>query len=260
MILCPSVSVGLQLRSGARFYLLIVFLEEMILFIKHIDIEGPGTLGEYFQRKGKPFDTIDLGEGEKLPASLDRYDAIVSLGGPMNVYEEDKYPFLKDEDVLIKKVLQAQIPFLGICLGSQLLAKASGARVKKSPRQEIGFFDIELSHQGQDDPLFKNLGNTVHVFQWHEDMFEIPSSGQLLASSKECPHQVLKVGKNAYGLQFHVEITDKSIEEWSKEYLKSGPAVPFQKQMGGMLKHYQEKRKIFNQTAAQIYDNFLELL
>ncbi|MBF0122716.1 MAG: hypothetical protein HQL21_04830 [Candidatus Omnitrophica bacterium] len=96
----------------------------MILFIKHVDIEGPETLGSFFVKQGFELGVVDLHRGQKLPATLDGIDAVISLGGPMNVYEEAEHPFLKDEDVFLKKVLRAKVPFLGICLGAQLLAKA----------------------------------------------------------------------------------------------------------------------------------------
>ncbi len=110
----------------------------MILIIKHIDIEGPGTFGDFLTTKGEPFRIVELGAGEKLPSNLDGIHAVVVLGGPMNVYEEDKYPFLKDENSFIQDVLKKEIPYFGICLGSQLLAKAAGARVVRSPVKEIG--------------------------------------------------------------------------------------------------------------------------
>ncbi len=146
----------------------------MILFIKHIDIEGPETLGVYFEKQGFALSVVDLHRGGQLPADLKHVNAVVSLGGPMNVYEEDKYPFLKDEDIFLKKVLKENVPFLGICLGSQLLAKASGGSVVRSPQEEIGWFDITLTPQGARDPLFAGLSPVMEVYQWHGDMCVVP--------------------------------------------------------------------------------------
>ncbi len=234
----------------------------MILFVKNIDIEGPETIGGYFKKKGFAVKTVGLDTGGSLPDDLGDVEAVVVLGGPMNVYEEDKYPFLKDEDVFIKKVLERRIPFLGICLGAQLLAKASGARVGRSPKEEIGFSTIQLTPEGQKDSLFQGVGTgldlSLQVFQWHGDMFEVPSKGQLLASSKDCPHQALKVGPCAYGFQFHIEITDKSIREWSEEYWKDKPELAAKKK--AMLEDYQKKKAQFIQVADKIYDNFLGII
>src|SRR3989344_5034438 len=101
----------------------------MILIIKHIEIEGPGTIEGYLKQKGYALKTINLHDGNKLPNDFNGVEAIVSLGGPMNVYEEDKFPFLKEEDAFLKKAIKEEIPTLGICLGSQLIAKASGDKV-----------------------------------------------------------------------------------------------------------------------------------
>ena len=101
----------------------------------------------------------------------------------MNVYEEDKYPFLKKEDQFIKKVLKEEIPYLGICLGSQLLAKACGAKVVKSPVKEVGWFKIYLKNEAKQDPIFKGLNNAIDVYHWHEDMWELPEGATLLATA-----------------------------------------------------------------------------
>ncbi len=230
-----------------------------ILFIKHINIEGPETLGVFFQEKGLDMQTIELSDGERLPEDLTGIQAVVSLGGPMNVYEEEKYPFLKKEDVFLKQVVSREIPFLGLCLGSQLLAKACGAKVEKSPQKEVGFLPVQLTELGQKDPLFSGINTTIDAFQWHEDMFQIPEGAQLLASSPACPHQAFKVGPYAYGLQFHVEITDKSIRDWSEAYFPKEDDV-LKRKKEAMLKDYAQRKGIFDQVANQIYLNFLEMV
>ena len=167
--------------------------------------------------------------GDRLPKTFDHLDAVISLGGPMNVYEEDKYPFLKEENVFLRGILERGIPFMGICLGGQLLAKASGSKVGRSPEKEIGFSPVQLTVAGKKDPLFQGVAGPLDVFQWHEDMFEVPAAGTLLASSSVCPNQAFRVGKCAYGVQFHIEITDKSIREWSDEYFPAGDRTFAQK-------------------------------
>lgn len=116
----------------------------MILFIKHINIEGPETLGEFFKCRGHEIKMIELGADELLPDNLNNIKAVISLGGPMNVYEEDKCPFLKEEVQFIQKIVSEEVPFLGVCLGSQLLAKACGAKVEKSLQKEIDFQGFSL--------------------------------------------------------------------------------------------------------------------
>lgn len=231
----------------------------MILFIKHIDIEGPETLGTFFEQKGFKIQIVELQKGDSLPREWGELEAVISLGGPMNVYEEEKYPFLKDEDAFIKEIIDRGIPFIGICLGSQLLAKASGAKVCRSPEKEIGFFSIQINKKGKKDPLFSGLEDKIDVFQWHEDMSEIPPKAELLASSEGCPHQAFKVGPVAYGLQFHIEITGSTIQEWSEAYFDQNDVFRA-KQRRLMLEDYQEKEKAFCQVADKMYNNFFNIM
>lgn len=253
-----KAEIGWRKINSVHLRSLIIRDMKVILIIKHIDIEGPGTLGSFLIGKGFQLKTIDLGQGELLPEDTKDFQAVVCLGGPMNVYEEEKYPFLKEENIFIKKVLAEDIPFLGICLGAQLLAKASGAKVVKSPVKEIGFFNVELTKDGQRDILFKGIERKFGAYHWHEDMFEIPTEGSLLATARGCPHQAFKIGKNTYGLQFHVEVTDKSIREWANEYLSCHP--DFLKVKEEMLATYKRIKESFNETAQVIYNNFLELI
>ena len=231
----------------------------MILIIKHIDIEGPGTLGDFLKCQGEPFQTIELGALEALPVSLSIFKAVIVLGGPMNVDEEDRFKFLKPENEFIKKVLKAEIPYLGICLGAQLLAKAAGAKIIKSPVKEIGWYQIELTTEGKKDPLFNGFRESDPIYHWHGDMFQIPSNGKLLAQAQGCPHQALRVGRNAYGLQFHVEVTDKSIKEWCEEYSAHDlPERPERAQ--SMMDGYWKYKKTFNAQAQRMYQNFLGII
>ena len=231
----------------------------MVLFIKHISIEGPGTLGQFFEENGFESRTIELYDRAALPGDLDSLDAVISLGGPMNVYEESKHPFLATEDAFLKKIMDRQIPMLGICLGSQLLAKACGAKVERSPEKEVGFFPVRLTDEGKRDPLFSGLDSCFDVFQWHEDMVQVPAGGRLLASSSSCPHQAFKVGDAAYGLQFHVEVTEPVISAWADAYF-SPDDFSLMKQKERMLKDYSRKQKKFRQTAEKIYENFLGII
>lgn len=228
----------------------------MILFIKHIEIEGPETLAPFFKNKGFSLKTIDLSQGDCLSQDFSQFEAVICLGGPMNVYEEEKFPFLRKENDFIKRILEADIPFLGICLGSQLLAKACNAKITKSPNKEIGFSKITLTQEGKRDPLFKGLGSEIEVFQWHEDTFAIPQEAQLLATSEECPHQVFRVGRCAYGLQFHIEITDKSIHDWTQAYFKKDDEA-LQQKYQAMLRDYKQRKENFHSQAERIYNNLL---
>ncbi len=187
------------------------------LIIKHIEIEGPGLVEHCLQHEKIPYRILNLHSHVGLP-KLDEFTHIVILGGPMNVYEEDRCPFLREEDLFIKEAIQRGKFVLGICLGAQLIAKALGASVTKSPTKEIGWYNVSLTRIGIIDPLFSQLPKTFSVFQWHEDTFDIPPNAILIATSSLVPYQAFRYGDNAYALQFHIEVTQEMIREWMETY------------------------------------------
>ena len=202
---------------------------------------------------------MELGRNDTIPSDPRFFKAVVVLGGPMNVDEEHIYPFLKPENEFIQKVLKAKIPFLGICLGSQLLAKAAGAKVVKSPVKEIGWYQVELTEEGKIDPLFTGFRPQDPIYHWHGDMFQIPTNGRLLATAPGCPHQALKVGEHAYGLQFHVEVTDRSIKEWCEEYCQTD--LPGRLDHAkSMMDDYWKYKNAFDAQSQKIYQNFLNII
>ena len=158
----------------------------------------------------------------------------------------------------LQKIIENEIPFLGICLGAQLLAKTAKAKVKLDVCREIGWFKVQLTDAGIKDSLFKDLDKELIVFQWHQDMFEIPKEGILLATSEKCPNQAFKLKKNIYGLQFHIEMTSQMIKEWLEEEVKEGGIE--KKEAERILR---ETNQIISQSFAQtkvILQNFLNLL
>lgn len=229
----------------------------MILIIKHIDIEGPGTIEEFFSNTSWQLQSIDLSKDKLSIKDFSKLTAIISLGGPMNVYQEDKYPFLKEEDEFLKKAIKSEIPILGICLGAQLLAKACSAKVKPAQTQEIGWHKLNLTEQGREDPLFDNLAKELDVFQWHQDTFEIPKGGALLAESPSCANQAFRFGRNAYGLQFHIEVTPEMVETWIDKYAKTTEFASDPKDM--LIESYKRKQS-FRKQADLIYFNFSRII
>jgi len=213
-----------------------------ILIIKHIDIEGPGLIECCLNQEKIPYRVLNLEANARLP-KIDDLSHIILLGGPMNVYEEDRYPFLKDEDLFIKEAIQRGKVILGICLGAQLIAKALGAKIFKAPLKEIGWYDVSLTETGSSDPIFSKLPNTFPVFQWHEDTFEIPHAGKLIATSPSVPNQAFRYGENTYGLQFHLEVTEEMIKEWMKTY---------EEELKGSQPPLFSKLKILSDTAMKI--------
>jgi GMP synthase (glutamine-hydrolysing) len=175
------------------------------------------------------------------------------LGGPMNVYEEDKYSFLKKEDDFISRLIVEEIPFLGICLGAQLLAKACQARVRKAEVAEIGWSQVDLTREGRRDPLFLGATRCLNVFQWHEDTFEVPEGGVLLVKGKSCVNQAFRVGHHAYGVQFHFEATPQMISDWMKNEMHKV-------NVRRIRKIAVEKRDIFEQQANRLLVNFQRIM
>lgn len=188
------------------------------LVLQHIECEDLGTIGTAMSRRAIGHRYVRLFDGEPVPLDIEKYSGLIILGGPMNVYEEDKFPFLKYEDVLIKKAIHKNYPILGICLGGQLIAKATGARVKKGAKKEIGWYKLRLTKGGKEDTLFGSLTEELTVFQWHGDTFDIPQGAVHLAGSELFPNQAYRVGEKIYGLQFHLEVTEDVINSWIAAY------------------------------------------
>jgi len=228
----------------------------MILIVKHIGIEGPGSLGEFFNNTSWQVSIVEIGAGEKLPDSLQGLQALIVLGGPMNVYEEAQYPFLKEEDTFLREAIKRKIPVLGICLGAQLLAKACGAAVTQNPEKEIGWYRLRLTDKGRQDPFFEGLPERFSVFQWHEDTFEVPAGAALLAEGDTCHNQAFRFGENAYGLQFHIEVTPEMIASWFCSY--QGAAATHD--IMDIMAHSHRAQRDLSKLADRIYLNFSRMI
>lgn len=185
-----------------------------VLVIQNAANEGPGTIAPALRRFGLEARYIRVFKSDRIPRDLEGYEAVIVLGGPMGVYEEVKYPFITDELRLAERTLKAGLPFLGICLGAQVLAAAAGARVYRGSVKEIGWHLVRLTPEGEGDRLFWGLPEKLNVFHWHGDTFDVPPGSANLASSGLYPNQFLRVGKNAYGIQFHLEVTAEMIRQW----------------------------------------------
>jgi GMP synthase-like glutamine amidotransferase len=216
------------------------------LVIMHVESEGPGTLGEFLESYGFRLQTVKLHKGEKLPRRVQQFDAIVSMGGPMGVHDENLYPLLRDEKEFLRKAVDKNIPILGICLGAQMIAHACGVTVEPAHEKELGWKDVFVTDEGRRDILFQGLPDTLQVFQWHEDTFNMPYGGALLAIGIECPHQAFRY-RNAYGLQFHIEVTEDILTKWFEP----------QPECDDYINKYKEIERDYCTQAKMIYANFI---
>lgn len=187
-----------------------------ILVFQHLDVEHPGVFREFWTDAGHEWSPIELDRGEIIPSSLERFDVLVVMGGPMDVWEEDLYPWLIAEKAAIRHwVRELGRPFLGICLGHQMLAEALGGSVARMERPEVGLKEVALTAAGRQDRLFEGLGRSLQTFQWHSSgVARLPQGAVVLAENDACPVQAFRWGRHAYGLQYHCEITAETVAEW----------------------------------------------
>lgn len=232
-----------------------------VLVIKHIDIEGPGTLGNFMEENNVPYQVVDAFiEDSYYVEEPGDFSAVITLGGPMGVYDDEEvYPFLSWEDAFLKRAIREEVPVLGICLGAQLIARAAGAKITRAPAKEIGWFDVSLTEDGRADPLFEGLPEKLLVFQWHGDTFEIPKGGKQLAKSEVCSNQALRVGTNAYGLQFHLEVTPPMINQWMDAYKEELASLKDAVDPKKIARQSEENSTAYNEQAEQFYRNFFRV-
>jgi GMP synthase-like glutamine amidotransferase len=195
-----------------------------VLVFQHATVEHPGIFSNFFSEDGFRVHTVELDKGESIP-DLDPFDVMLVMGGPQDVWQEDEYPWLRTEKEAIRKFVTAlQRPYLGICLGHQLLADALGGRVSPARIAEVGVMPVSKTKEGEADRVVRNLPSPVQVLHWHgAEVSKLPTGGTALASSEACKIQALRVGNSAYGFQFHVEVTSRTVADWAAipEYARS---------------------------------------
>jgi len=182
-----------------------------ILVLQHAECESPYLIGDVLTKRGFVLKTLRPDLGDVVPWNLDEIAGLVVMGGPQSVYEMDRFPYLEAEMRLIKSAVNANRPVLGICLGSQLMAAALGARVYKGSRREIGWHQIRLADEAKTDFLWKGVPSEFEGFHWHGDVFDLPVGAARLASSDITPNQAFVFGEKAYGFLFHLEVTRDAV-------------------------------------------------
>jgi GMP synthase-like glutamine amidotransferase len=237
-----------------------------VIVLQHIKIEDPGYIKDLMLLDNVNLTTIELDEGEKIPNDLNKFDAMFCMGGPMDTWMEDKYPWLIEEKKKIKNfVVDLQKPYLGFCLGCQLLGESVGGKVVKSNPAEIGMMDINFSNKKNNDSLFSSFPNKIKSLQWHSyevNNLESNKDVTILASSPITKYQIFKYKNHAYGIQFHIEIKDTTVNEWG-----CVPAYKsaLEEQLGvGALEKFDKEAKsnmiTMNNYSKILYSNFKKLI
>jgi GMP synthase (glutamine-hydrolysing) len=186
-----------------------------VLVLQHIACEHPGVFSEVMHDRGVEQVPIELDENEPLP-DLREFDAVLAMGGPMGAGDDAEHPWLAPEKRLVREAVDEGRPFLGVCLGVQLLAAALDAPVYPAERPEVGLLPVELTPKGRDDPLFAGVEEPLVSLQWHGDTFDLPDGAALLARSPVVPKQAFRTAERAYGVQFHLEVTGEMAREWAE--------------------------------------------
>ncbi len=237
-----------------------------IISLQHIAIEDPGTFKDFLLADGHELTTIQLDEGENIPSNLDEFDAMLCMGGPMDTFMEDEFNWLVGEKKAIGEyVLNLKKPFLGFCLGCQLLGEVLGGKVVQSNPPEIGVLDIDVSDQVITDPVFNFLPNKIKALQWHSyevQGLESNPNINIIGSSPTTKYQIFGYNNYAYGIQFHIEIRKSTVDDWAAvpEYKNALEQSLGQEALPHMKKEVNEEIDNMMAQCNQLYQNFISII
>lgn len=228
-----------------------------ILAIVHQRDAGPGVFAEAIAGAGWELDEWTLAERPQPPADPLGYDAVFVLGGAMNVDEGRRHGWIAEEEALLRGLLAREVPLLGLCLGGQLLAGAAGARAHRASRPEIGWHAVEVTPDGEDDPLLGPLAPRFEAFQWHGYEFPLPPGAVPLARSEVCL-QACRLGERAWALQFHPEASRDDALHWIEDYEADPDAVRIGIDPAVLGPETEEKIDSFNELGRELCGRWLE--
>ncbi len=230
-----------------------------IVVLQHHPAEALGNIAGALEGCALAWQYVRIFDGHPVPRDLKGAGGLIVMGGPMGVYQQERYPFIRDELKLIESAAAAKLPVLGVCLGAQMVAAALGAKVVKNPAgKEIGWYPIRMSAAARDDRLFRGIAETITPFHWHGDIFELPDGAVALASSERTPCQAFRHGDNVHALQFHIEVTrggvaamaDAFARELEREKIDGAAMVSQWSEYGAALEQLAET--VFTRWAAPI--------
>ena len=237
-----------------------------IISLQHIAIEDPGTFKDFLLADGHELTTIQLDEGENIPSNLDEFDAMLCMGGPMDTFMEDEFNWLVGEKKAIGEyVLNLKKPFLGFCLGCQLLGEVLGGKVVQSNPPEIGVLDINVSDKSNTDPVFNFLPNKIKALQWHSyevQGLESNPNVNIIGSSPTTKYQIFGYNNHAYGIQFHLEIRKSTVDDWAAvpEYKNALEQSLGEEALPLMKKEVNEEIDNMMAQCNQLYQNFISII
>ena len=182
-----------------------------VLVLQHADPEHPGLIANAVSAAGASIEIVRGDLGQEAPVSLEGYSGLVIMGGPQSVYEEDRFPYLRTEKMLARQAIDNNIPTIGVCLGSQIIANVLGSDVHPGSHMELGWKDVRCSVEIANDPVLSPLPPTVTPLHWHGDVYDLPNGATSIGSSQMTPVQGFTYGDNVYALLFHLEMTEQQI-------------------------------------------------
>jgi GMP synthase (glutamine-hydrolysing) len=224
-----------------------------VLSIIHQEDAASGVFADAAAERGDELTEWSISNGARPPRPAESYDAVLVFGGAMHVDQENRHPWLRNEDELLRGLLDRRIPVLGVCLGAQLVAKALGTRVGPLARPQIGWFDVEQTPEAADDPLFADLPRRFSSFQWHSYGFDLPANAVPLARDPVCL-QAYRAGERAWGIQFHAEVTKESVDDWFRS--SKPPDAPLD--LDALRQETEEKIAGWNEFGKRLCSRFLE--
>jgi GMP synthase-like glutamine amidotransferase len=233
------------------------------LVFQHLSVEHPGIFRDFWTQADVGWTPIELDACERIPANLADYDALVVMGGPMDVWQLEQHPWLIPEIAAIREfVVELGRPFLGVCLGHQLLAEALGGHVGPATEAEVGPCQVRLTRSHAEDPLLHGFPSPLTTFQWHAaEVKTLPADAVVLAETDTCAIQAFRWGPCAYGFQFHAEITEETVVDWGRipAYKQSLEAALGAGASERLAVETLALLPQFNRTARTLSDRFLGL-
>ena len=229
------------------------------LFLYHAWNNHAALVGTILDEHHIAYDTIDI---EKEPVSdLSEYAAVPAKSDHQNLYERARYPYFIQEEEQIRLLVEKDIPYLGICLGGQLLADALGVQPRQHTLTEIGFGNVQFTHEGKHDPLFAGLPGWQRVFNWHEDTFDLPSGAIRLATNDATENQAFRYGQRAYGLQYHIELDEHAFDNWLHHPSTKGQLLSELGEDGytALEKAYLREFELYQEHTRILMNNFLRI-